>query len=108
MMTVTRTRGDDWTIVANLAVDGTPVDLTGAVVTAQVRISPDAAVTATFVATVSDATNGEIMLTLGRAVTETIAPGVYRYDVEVDGGGERTTYGVASVLRVEADVTRGL
>lgn len=103
-MTITRTRGDDWTVDGQLTRADEPVDLTGATVVAQIRRRPDTDLIAEWTVTVTDATDGELTLSLGREVTEGIDPGMYRYDIEVTDG-DRTTFGVGSGLRVVADVT---
>lgn len=104
--TVTRTRGDDWTIPGTIEADGAAVNITGATLAAKLRKdSESTAATATFTATATDATNGELSLTLARATTAGIDPGTYVYDIEVTLAGVKTTYGVGSKLVVKGDAT---
>lgn len=103
---VYRTRGDDWSITGDLQEDGAVVDLTGATIEAQIR-DVDGALVASFTAT-ADIVPGSLILTLARADTEQIDPGVYTYDVQVtDAGDRRKTYGTGSRLVVKEDATRG-
>lgn len=104
--TVTRVRGDDWSIPGQLTRSGSAVDLTGATVTAQLRRSPDGDLVATFVVTVTDAAEGELTLSLADTVTDDLRPGTYVYDVQVVDDGTTETFGVQSRLVVKADVTR--
>ena len=99
----TRVRGDDWTLVGTLSGDGS---IAGATAAAQLRRSIDSPVIAEFTTAVTDGPGREVTLTLGRAVTALIAPGTYRFDIQVDLGGVRRTWGAGSVLVVAADVTR--
>lgn len=103
---IKRTRGDTWTITGQVASNGTPVDLTGAAVTAQLRETPDATTGHAFTATVTDAAAGQVSLVLADSVTATLAPMVHVYDVQVLSGGVTTTYGVGSQVKVTADTTR--
>lgn len=102
--TVTRTRGDDWTVVGTLGGSG---DITGAAVTSQIRTHvASSTVVASWTATVTDGPGREVTLTLPAATTATITPGRYVYDVQVVAGGVTTTYGAGAVLIVQGDVTR--
>lgn len=101
--TVTRHRGDDWVITGTLGGTGT---LAAATVAAQFRAQPDGPLVATATVTVVDAAARRVMLTVPAAVTAQIRPGVLVYDVQVDEGGVRTTYGGGSRLVVAGDVTR--
>jgi len=110
--TVTRTRGDDWTVVGTLGGSG---DITGVTVTSQIRTHVGSStVTAAWTATVTDGPGREVTLTLPAATTATITPGRYVYDVQVVDGARTTTYGAGTgtgtndgaVLIVQGDVTR--
>lgn len=108
--TLTRTRGDDWTITGTISAGGAAVNLTGATVTSQLRRSVESATAvATFTVTVTDAVAGEVSLALADTVTEDIAPGRYVFDVQVVLSGVTTTYandGTPWRLDVVGDVTR--
>jgi len=109
---VTRTRGDDWTVVGTLGGSG---DITGVTVTSQIRTHvASSTVVASWSAVVTDGPGREVTLTLPAATTATITPGRYVYDVQVVDGARTTTYGAGTgtgtndgaVLIVQGDVTR--
>lgn len=107
MSTVTRVRGDDWSIPGTLESGGAPVNLTGATVTAMLRPSVESStLTETFTVTVNDATAGTVTLSLTDAETALIKPGTYAYDIQVVLAGVTTTYGAGSKLTVLGDATR--
>jgi hypothetical protein len=110
--TVTRTRGDDWTVVGTLGGSG---DITGATVTSQIRTHVESStVVASWTATVTDGPGREVTLSLSDTLTAAITPGRYVYDVQVVAGGVTTTYPGGgddrfegrAVLIVQGDVTR--
>ena len=107
--TISRTRGDDWEITGTLSASGSPIDLTTATVTAQMRRTIGSSVAATFTVTVTSAATGEISLALSDTITEGIDPGIYLFDVQVVIGVVTTTYGNDGApwrLAVIGDVTR--
>jgi len=107
--TVTRTRGDDWTIPGTIEADGAPVNLTGCTLASKLRETAESTTaTATFTVTVTDATAGEVTLSLARATTVNIGPrDAYVYDIEViTAADKKTTYGVGSKLVVKGDATK--
>ena len=102
--TVTRTRGDDWSVVGTLGGSG---DITGVAVTSQIRTHVESStVVASWAATVTDGPGREVTLTMSDTVSAAITPGRYVYDVQVVQGGVTTTYGAGAVLIVQGDVTR--
>jgi len=107
MSTITRVRGDDWSIPGTLKSGGAAVNLTGATVTAMMRPTVESSVlTETFAVAVTNAAGGAITLSLTDTETALIAPGTYAYDVQVVLAGVTTTYGAGSKLKVEGDATR--
>ncbi len=105
--TVTRTRGDDWTIPGTIEADGTAVNLTGATLAAQIRPNSESSeLTESFTVAVVSAPAGTITLSLTDTETALIRPGTYAYDIEVTIAGTKTTYGVGSKLVVLGDVTK--
>lgn len=104
--TITRVRGDDWSIPGTITRNGTAVDLTGATVTAQLRTRTESADSTAFTVTVTDAAAGEVTLSLSDTVTAELRPGRYVYDVQVVLAGSTTTYGNVSSINVAGDVTR--
>lgn len=107
MSTITRVRGDDWSIPGTISAGGTAVNLTGATVTAMLRPSVESSVlTETFAVTVNSAAAGTLTLSLTDAETQVIDPGTYAYDIQVVIAGVTTTYGAGSKLIVVGDATR--
>lgn len=87
------------------------MDLTDATVTSQLRRSPDDTLVAEFsVAIGDDPTTGKAVLSLPAVSTAEIEPGDYVFDVQVDVGGKRQTFGHSdggpAYLGIVADVTR--
>jgi len=107
MSSITRVRGDDWSIAGTISADGTPVNLTGATITSQLRRTADSTVVAeAWTVTVNSAAAGTVTLSLTDTETALITPGTYVYDLQVVISGVTTTYGEGSTLVVKADVTR--
>ena len=104
--TITRVRGDDWSIPGAIADGGTAVNLTGATVTSKLRRNYASTAATSFTVTVTNAAAGELTLSLADTATVDLEPGSYVYDVQVVAGSTTTTYGAGSVLVVAADVTR--
>jgi hypothetical protein len=111
--TIHRVRGDDWAIALRVKLNGEPVDLSGATVTAQLRRRPGATVAATATVVLAAEQDGDgaggVALTFPKAVTEGLS-GTFVCDVQVDAGGIRQTWGntKSGPLRVVVldDVTR--
>jgi hypothetical protein len=78
------------------------IDLTGFDVRAQMRRSQYSANAVSITATVSDALNGEITLSLPANVTASVKPGRWFYDVEANTAGDATVIrvveGIISVM----------
>ena len=70
MTTITRVRGDDWSIPGAIAADGTAVNLTGATVTSKLRRNYASTAATSFTVTVTNAAAGELTLSLADTVTE--------------------------------------
>jgi hypothetical protein len=101
-------RGDTCSVALRLWADtaGTePVDLAGTLITAQVRLTPDAStVVATFEVTVS---GNSVLLLLPPAVTAALPPkGVYDVQLDWNSDGELIQTVLAGDVSVTADVTR--
>ena len=95
-------RGDTWVQQFRFLEDDTPIDLTGLTVQAQARSTLGE--TTSLVATVTDALDGTISVSLPAGSLE---PDFYSYDIEVDEGGAITTW-VRGTLQIERDVTNEL
>ena len=104
--TITRVRGDDWSIPGTITDNGVAVDLTGATITAQLRPRTESEDATSFTVTVTDAAAGEVTLSLADTVTAELRPGRYVYDVQVVLAGSTQTYGNVSSINVAGDVTR--
>ena len=104
--TITRVRGDDWTISGVISSGGSAVNLTGATVTAHLRSRTESVDHTAFTVTVTDAAAGEVTLSLADTVTDDLRPGRYVYDIQVVLAGSTQTYGATSTVVVVGDVTR--
>lgn len=79
---------------------GSAIDLTGATIIAQIRRSHASSTYVDFTVNISDATNGIVVLSLLPAVTETLRPGRWVYDIKVtkaDNTVIRAFEGIATV-----------
>lgn len=102
------TRGDTETIVVNQTTsDGvTPINVTGRVYAVQLRTTPDiAAISASFVCTVTDGPNGQTTCVLSATSSATLDPGYYYYDLQENTAGVISTL-LAGIVTVDPDVTR--
>lgn len=83
------------------------IDLTGCTVAAQIRDTPQAAQpAATITCTVTDAPNGEVLLSMAPSVTAVLGQGVKVWDMEIMyPSGKKFTYLKGNVT-IEAEVTR--
>jgi len=93
-------RGDSWAQVFRFKQGSTPVNLTGATIAAQMK-NRSSGTTASLVATVTNALNGEVTLKMPATPPK---PGQYVYDVEVTLAGQVTTW-VHGSLTLNQDVT---
>ncbi len=89
------TIGDDYTHVVylNTRVAGvlTPTNITGRTYTAQIKKGASQPVIATFTCTVTDASDGEVTITMADTITDTLAVGCYRWYFKQDSGGVENT-----------------
>ncbi len=88
--------------------DGTPKDLTGYVAESKMRRSYGSTAFVEIVATVSNASAGEITLSLTSAVTELLKSGRYVYDMKITSGDVTpvVTRIVEGLVTVSPNVTR--
>jgi|DEB0MinimDraft_6_1074348.scaffolds.fasta_scaffold01024_5 hypothetical protein len=109
-------RGDDWTIKLTLSDSGSPLNITGYTYwftlkdniddadpgALQVSITPSAS------GSPSEASQGIVYITAAKALTDTVTPATYNYDVQqVDGTGKVQTLLIGKV-KVVKDVTRSI
>ena len=101
-------QGSDLSIVIRyLDDDGTAIDLTGHQARSKMRRSYYSANATTFAATISDASNGNVTLTLDANTTANLKAGRYVYDVEVVANATYTvTRIVEGTITVMPEVSR--
>ena len=101
-------QGSDFAIQLTLSESGVAQDLTGFSARAQLRSKKtDENIAATFVCTITDATNGVLTMELANASTAGLSAGIYYYDLELytadDANVTRLIEGQATVTQ---EVTR--
>jgi hypothetical protein len=85
---------------------GTPVDITGYTITAQIRASQDATdILASFACTITDAPAGKWTIALTDAQTTTLPSSAY-WDLQLTSPGGVTRTFAAGRVKVTRDVTR--
>ena len=102
------TRGDTESIVVSLTAEDetTPIVITGRTYSAQLRTTPDiAAISAAFVCTVTDGSNGEVTCVLSSTDSALLDPGYYYWDLQENASGVISTV-LRGTVTVDADVTR--
>lgn len=102
-------RGDDLSIPCLEEADGTPVDLTGYTLRAQLRRRSDGELAAEMTVTLADQTTdpGAFTLSVPKATTVLWTPGaVLEFDVEYTTPGGFTWSSGTGAFQVEKDVTR--
>jgi hypothetical protein len=101
-------QGSDFTTVIEIENDdGTPVNLYGHDVYAQFRKSYGSTIGYNFLASVQNALEGKIALSLSGVVSSTIKPGRYLYDIEIYApvSGAKTRV-VEGILTINPEITR--
>ena len=84
---------------------GSPVDLSGYTTRSQMRKSYYSTTATTLTANISDASNGEINLSLTATETANVKAGRYLYDVEIVTGNTVTRV-VEGIVTVMPEITR--
>lgn len=97
-------RGDDFvrTVTARATVGGDPIDLTGSTIRSMARKGAEVV---TFDTDITDEAAGEFTWALPRAITETMAVGDWRYDLEVTDNNNIRMTRVGGTFSVQADQT---
>lgn len=87
--------------------DGSPIDLTGAAISCQIRSGPadSKPIVATAVCTVLDGPNGVFSMVLASAMTEDLAGKTYRYDIQAVINSRIRTY-LKGQLVGDKEITR--
>ena len=99
-------QGSDFSLQLTVQESGSAKNLTGYSVRGQLRSSIDAAsASASFTGVVINESGGILTASLSFAVTETLNPGVYNYDIEIytSGSVQKLLKGLATVT---GEVTR--
>lgn len=100
-------QGATFTRVLTLQENSSAMNLTGYSSASQMRLSHDTGTVAgTFTCTISNATGGEITMTMTAAVTRAIEEGIYVYDVEMTSSTGTVTRVLQGRVTVTAEVTR--
>jgi hypothetical protein len=100
-------QGTTFSRVLTLQENGSAMNLTGYSVASQMRSTHDSStVVATFTANVSNASNGQITLTMSNSTTSGIEEGMYVYDVEITSGGGVVTRIMQGQVTTTPEVTR--
>jgi hypothetical protein len=90
-----------------VADDGNPINVAGYVFSGEIRKSYYSSnATANLVISISNAANGNVMITLDAANTANIAPGRYLYDVKMIDTQNTVTRVVEGIITVTPQVTR--
>ena len=80
--------------------------LTGYTVAGQIRKTYDSSTAVSFAASVSNAANGEVTISLTPAQTNALVAGRYVYDVEITSAGGTVTRVIEGQLEVTPGVTQ--
>jgi len=87
--------------------NGSAMNLTGYSVASQMRSTHDSSsIVATFSGTVSNASSGQITLSLTNSQTSAIEEAIYVYDVEITSGTGTVTRILEGTITVTPEVTR--
>lgn len=100
-------QGATFTRVLTLQENSSAMNLSGYSVASQMRLSHNTSTVAgTFTGTISNASAGQITLSMTAAVTRAIEEGIYVYDVEMTSSAGTVTRVLQGRVTVTAEVTR--
>ena len=100
-------QGATFNRILTLKEDGGVMDLTGYSVASKMRSTHDSStVVGTFACTISNATGGQITMTMTNSITGAIEEGIYVYDVEITSGAGVVTRIMEGQVTVNPEVTR--
>ena len=98
-------KSDDYRHLIRFEENGDGVDVSDATFKSQIRLKSGVEdLVAEFVIDSSDATNGNIFLTLNESVTSEIDPGKYQWDIEIYTAEGKRTF-LAGSLEVLGELT---
>lgn len=99
-------QGSDYSSIITLTnQNGTVMNLTGYTVSSQFRKSYQSSSKTDFVATVHNATAGQIRLVLSSTASSAVQAGRYLYDIEIVGNGERKRV-LEGIVVISPEITR--
>ena len=100
-------QGTTFSRVLTLQENGSAMNLTGYSVASQMRSTHDSStVVATFSGSVTNASSGQITLSLTNSQTSAIEEAIYVYDVEITSGAGSVTRILEGNVTVTPEVTR--
>jgi len=100
-------QGTTFSRVLTLQENGSAMNLTGYSVASQMRSTHDSStVVATFSGSVTNASSGQITLSLTNSQTSAIEEAIYVYDVEITSGAGAVTRILQGTVTVTPEVTR--
>ena len=100
-------QGTTFSRVLTLQENGSAMNLTGYSVASQMRSTHDSSsIVATFSGSVTNASSGQITLSLTNSQTSAIEEGIYVYDVEITSGAGSVTRILEGNITVTPEVTR--
>ena len=100
-------QGTTFSRVLTLQENGSAMNLTGYSVASQMRSTHDSStVVATFSGSVTNASSGQITLSLTNSQTSAIDEAIYVYDVEITSGAGAVTRILQGNVTVSPEVTR--
>ena len=100
-------QGTTFSRVLTLQENGSAMNLTGYSVASQMRSTHDSStVVATFSGSVTNASSGQITLSLTNSQTSAIEEAIYVYDVEITSGAGSVTRILEGNITVTPEVTR--
>ena len=100
-------QGTTFSRVLTLQENGSAMNLTGYSVASQMRSTHDSSsIAATITGTVSNASSGQITLSLTNTQTSAIEEAIYVYDVEITSGAGAVTRILEGNITVTPEVTR--
>ena len=100
-------QGTTFSRVLTLQENGSAMNLTGYSVASQMRSTHDSStVVATFSGSVTNASSGQITLSLTNSQTSAVEEAIYVYDVEITSGAGAVTRILEGNITVTPEVTR--
>ena len=100
-------QGATFNRILTLKENNTVMNLTGYSVASLMRSTHDSStVVGTFTCTVSNATGGQITMTMTNSITGAIEEAIYVYDVEITSGAGVVTRIMEGTVTVNPEVTR--